>query len=329
MEETQAVTTDLTRHDESPLDGSSTEHGLTARAFVLGLLCVVGIAIAGCYSALLRYDLIGTGHLPRAALWPLLIMVGFGALHQMRRFFWIPYCGFLLIYCITLICQAHGHHLSWKSAWVVMVFAILFGVREWLLANRRDENGLATLPVAFMQTFCALHCVAAIVVSRYVAVPWWLWCNGILIGISAEELRIRIVNGKLQKRRPLTVESVLLGVISTAGLVVIVATMGKHLPLSAAMLLLYLLGVHSFVQLIRTRFNLTRTEKLFAYCMILVSCAIPGQQMATYIYLGMLGPVYYATPQNRFQEIYFNYLRPWIVPGKDPNSPIVRWAFEG
>ncbi|MBI3920994.1 MAG: hypothetical protein HY318_06190, partial [Armatimonadetes bacterium] len=39
--------------------------------------------------------------------------------------------------------------------------------------------------------------------------------------------------------------------------------------------------------------------------------------------------VYYATPQNRFQEIYFNYLRPWIVPGKDPNSPIVRWAFEG
>ncbi|MCS7223648.1 MAG: hypothetical protein NZ959_03665 [Armatimonadetes bacterium] len=38
----------------------------------LAFLFVIAITVAGCFSAFLRYDLIGTGHLPRCALFPLL-----------------------------------------------------------------------------------------------------------------------------------------------------------------------------------------------------------------------------------------------------------------
>lgn len=37
---------------------------VTVKSLVVGFLLVIGITIAGCYSAFLRYDLIGTGHLP-------------------------------------------------------------------------------------------------------------------------------------------------------------------------------------------------------------------------------------------------------------------------
>ena len=139
---------------------------LTIRAAAIGLFCVAGISIAGCISAYLRYDLIGTGHLPRCALYPIILIILF----------------------------------------------------NYVLKKGFGRNGL------------------------------------------------------------------------------------------------------------------TRTEMLFIYCTILVMTGIPGQQFATYLYLGLTGPIYYATPQNQYADPatgFHKYISEWLVPSKDPNSPVIKWLYEG
>jgi hypothetical protein len=76
----------------------------TIKAIVIGFLLVVGITVAGCYSAFLRYDLIGTGHLPRCALFPVMLLALVNPIW--RYFFGKPLFSrteLLFIYCIVLI----------------------------------------------------------------------------------------------------------------------------------------------------------------------------------------------------------------------------------
>ncbi|MCX7643175.1 MAG: hypothetical protein N2116_05155, partial [Armatimonadetes bacterium] len=48
---------------------------VTVKAVAAAILLVIGVTVAGCHSAFLRYDLIGTGHLPRSALFPVMLLV--------------------------------------------------------------------------------------------------------------------------------------------------------------------------------------------------------------------------------------------------------------
>lgn len=48
---------------------------MTVRALVLGILVVIGFTVAGCFSVLLRYEIIGTGYLPRGVVAVVLLMV--------------------------------------------------------------------------------------------------------------------------------------------------------------------------------------------------------------------------------------------------------------
>jgi hypothetical protein len=77
---------------------------VTVKAIVIGFLLVVGITVAGCYSAFLRYDLIGTGHLPRCALFPVMLLALVNPIW--RYFFGKPLFSrteLLFIYCTVLI----------------------------------------------------------------------------------------------------------------------------------------------------------------------------------------------------------------------------------
>jgi len=49
--------------------------GITVRSLVLGFLLVIAFSVAGCYSVFLRYEIIGTGYLPRGAISLLLLLV--------------------------------------------------------------------------------------------------------------------------------------------------------------------------------------------------------------------------------------------------------------
>ncbi len=48
---------------------------ISVRAFVLALVLIIGFTVAGCFSLFLRYELIGTGYLPRGAISVLLLLV--------------------------------------------------------------------------------------------------------------------------------------------------------------------------------------------------------------------------------------------------------------
>jgi len=85
-------------------------------------------------------------------------------------------------------------------------------------------------------------------------------------------------------------------------------------------------GVRSRARSWRT---FSRAQLAYVYVAVLVMAGFPGQQLVTYLYLGLLGPAYYATPENRYQQTFFQYIPNWMVPSKDHDAPVIHWAFEG
>jgi len=102
-----------------------------------------------------------------------------------------------------------------------------------------------------------------------------------------------------------------------------------HLPRCALFPMLLFVALNPLWRRWRGRPLLTPRQMLYVYIAILVMAGIPGQQMVTYLYIGMIGPIYYATPENRYEDLYFRYIPGWLVPSKDKGSDIIRYAFEG
>ncbi|MEZ8218737.1 hypothetical protein B0813_002274 [Candidatus Fervidibacteria bacterium JGI MDM2 SSWTFF-3-K9] len=82
---------------------------VTVKAIIASALLVVSITVAGCHSAFLRYDLIGTGHLPRSALFPVML---FAAVNPVWRFLFMKplftSSELLFIYCALVIMSDTG-----------------------------------------------------------------------------------------------------------------------------------------------------------------------------------------------------------------------------
>lgn len=57
-------------------DRDAESGGVTGRAITIGLIMVIAFTVVGCFGVLLRYEIIGTGYLPRGAVCILLALVG-------------------------------------------------------------------------------------------------------------------------------------------------------------------------------------------------------------------------------------------------------------
>ena len=102
-----------------------------------------------------------------------------------------------------------------------------------------------------------------------------------------------------------------------------------HLP-RAAVFAVFILLLINVVSLKVVRRRLFSTAQLaFVYIAVLVMAGFPGQQFVTYLYLGGISSQYYATPENKFAQTFGEYIPSWLVPSRDPESPAVKWAFEG
>lgn len=102
-----------------------------------------------------------------------------------------------------------------------------------------------------------------------------------------------------------------------------------HLP-RAAVFGVFLLLIANAISMRTARRRLFPTAQLcFVYIAILVMAGFPGQQLVTYLYLGFISCQHYATPENKYEQTFFDYIQPWMVPSKDPDSPVIAWAFEG
>ncbi|HUW31862.1 MAG TPA: DUF6785 family protein [Planctomycetota bacterium] len=105
-----------------------------------------------------------------------------------------------------------------------------------------------------------------------------------------------------------------------------------HLPRCALYPVVLIMGLNYALKRFFRKRGLSTIEMLFIYCTILIMTGIPGQQFAEYMYLGLVGPFYHATPENQYASAehgFTRYISDWLVPSKDPNHPVIRWMFEG
>lgn len=103
-----------------------------------------------------------------------------------------------------------------------------------------------------------------------------------------------------------------------------------HLPRVAVFVVFVLIAVNALAMVVARRKAFTSGQLAFIYMAILVMAGIPGQQLVTYLYLGMIGSQYFAYGQsNDYATEVIPYLKPWLVPSMDPEGPVISWAFHG
>ncbi len=102
-----------------------------------------------------------------------------------------------------------------------------------------------------------------------------------------------------------------------------------HLPRVAVFCVVLLIIVNAVCSALGRKRPFSGGQLAFIYVAILVMAGLPGQQLVTYLYLGMIGSQYYAAPENTFAENVLPYIKPWMVPSLDGESPVISYAFHG
>ncbi|MGQ9730689.1 MAG: DUF6785 family protein [Candidatus Zipacnadales bacterium] len=102
-----------------------------------------------------------------------------------------------------------------------------------------------------------------------------------------------------------------------------------HLPRAAVFGVFLLIVANLLAMKVLRRRLLSTAQLCFVYIAVLVMAGFPGQQLVTYLYLGFISSQHYATPENKYEQTFFDYIQPWMVPSKDPDHPVIAWAFEG
>ena len=90
---------------------------------------------------------------------------------------------------------------------------------------------------------------------------------------------------------------------------------GAHLPPGAiGVLLILLLVFNPLLKLMSKRLAFSRNEILTVYITCLFSCLVPGHGSETFFVSNVLGPFYYATPENKWMEFLLPNLKQWLTP---------------
>lgn len=102
-----------------------------------------------------------------------------------------------------------------------------------------------------------------------------------------------------------------------------------HLPRSALFICFLLLLLNLAWWRLSGRRVFGTPQLAFIYLALMAMSGFPGQQLVTYLYIGLIGAQHCATPENKYAETFFEYIPRWLVPSLDPDHPAVRWAFYG
>ncbi len=84
--------------------------------------------------------------------------------------------------------------------------------------------------------------------------------------------------------------------------------------------------VHTFLGLLHPRLAFHRQELAVVYIMGIVGCAIPTMGLTEYLLPIISGAVYYASPENEWNQLIHPYIRTWLVP---QDYEAVKFFYEG
>jgi len=121
---------------------------------------------------------------------------------------------------------------------------------------------------------------------------------------------------------------VLIGLVLSAGLAVWAIHSGyilqasnitvTHLPVAALFPFVFLLLiVNPLLIKIHPESRLTKQELMVIFFMIFTASAIPGWAFSSYAISFISGPQYYASPENRWAELFIDYLPEWLIVQND------------
>ena len=143
--------------------------------------------------------------------------------------------------------------------------------------------------------------------------------KAILLGIPLSVLVCLVVSfAELVVSRGGSMEGVLLG--------------GSHLPAGAIAFLLLLLALNAIWKKLRNKIILSSKELLIIYVMLIVAALLSSFGLGEQLIPNLAGVNYFATPENKWRELFFSHIPRWLVPW-DPNGPekqkVVRDFYEG
>ncbi|MEE2709996.1 MAG: DUF6785 family protein [Gemmatimonadota bacterium] len=143
---------------------------------------------------------------------------------------------------------------------------------------------------------------------------------------------------KLTVSSGLTIRAVLLGILLSILLTMWTIHSGyvthasnisvTHLPVAAMFPFVFIvLILNPLMKLARPGSGLKRQELIVVFFLIFTASAIPGWAFSTYALSIISGPHYFASTENRWAELFLDYLAPWLVLPDDGGS--IQWFFEG
>ena len=72
--------------------------------------------------------------------------------------------------------------------------------------------------------------------------------------------------------------------------------------------------INIVVSYLGRRFALSRADLVLIYCMLLMAVTVPTWGLMFFLIGTIVYPFYYATPENRFEDLFYDFLPTWMVP---------------
>ena len=113
-----------------------------------------------------------------------------------------------------------------------------------------------------------------------------------------------------------TALSLAIGLLAPYGIVFNYFWIGFNPSSPGALFFLFVLAfiVNSIVGLIGRRFELAKADLVLIYCMLLMAVTVPTWGLMFFLIGTMVYPFYYATPENNYADLFYDYIPAWMVP---------------
>jgi hypothetical protein len=140
-----------------------------------------------------------------------------------------------------------------------------------------------------------------------------------MLALSAKVEALLQGNSTNNSTRGFTLKAILTGVV---GVIIICAVepynayyvggthlVGNHFPIASVFLIL----IHAALKSLKPSYGFTTAELIVIWCMLIVVASIPYSGLVRYLFPLIPAPMYFATPENEWEELLLPHLNDWVI----------------